>query len=262
MNTQLRPVKSDAEAIQSVREYILQEGGIFREEPHYTYIELPSAYKINLRTPSSDYHVFEEIWINKEYEFLIRDYLSKYSSPPKTILDIGANIGCASLYFAHHFPEAAIYSVEAEKTNFDQLSMHLHLNPATQIKAYHRAFWINSEEELVVSTAFRDGREWAFSVSEKCQESSKQSTVQTISLPKLMEEEKLMQVDILKIDIEGAEQKILNDRFTLQWIGDKVKYLAMEIHEEAIPMSEALERVHSIGFETYVDDNVLFAFKK
>ena len=41
---------------------------------------------------------------------------------PETILDIGANVGAATLWFAANYPNAQIHAVEPAKANFDTLT--------------------------------------------------------------------------------------------------------------------------------------------
>ena len=52
----------------------------------------------------SDLSVLEEVFLNKEYALDI--------PAPDVVLDLGANIGAASVYFAQAWPKARIYAVE------------------------------------------------------------------------------------------------------------------------------------------------------
>ena len=49
----------------------------------------------------------------KEYDFAV--------DRPSVIIDAGANIGLASIWFASKFPEARILAIEPEKSNYELL---------------------------------------------------------------------------------------------------------------------------------------------
>ncbi|HEY7772510.1 MAG TPA: FkbM family methyltransferase, partial [Marinagarivorans sp.] len=68
-----------------------------------------------LRIPSSDVPTYQQVFIDREYQF-------KVSKQPKVIVDAGANIGLAAIYFANQYPNAKIIAIEPEKGNFDQLT--------------------------------------------------------------------------------------------------------------------------------------------
>ena len=73
--------------------------------------------KLFLRTGSSDYEVFKQIFLENQYDV-------KYKAPPGVIVDCGANIGLASIYFANKYPSAKIIAIEPEKDNFELLKLN------------------------------------------------------------------------------------------------------------------------------------------
>ena len=70
--------------------------------------------EMHIRGGSSDAKVFLQVWLNNEYDIPLK-------SEAEVIIDAGANIGLASLYFKDKYPKASIYAIEPEKGNFDQL---------------------------------------------------------------------------------------------------------------------------------------------
>src|SRR4051812_5012592 len=70
--------------------------------------------KIAIRNNSSDWTVFKQVFIWKEYEYPVPFI-------PATILDAGANVGYAALWFNRKFPNAKIISLEPENSNFEIL---------------------------------------------------------------------------------------------------------------------------------------------
>jgi len=68
-------------------------------------------YPIKLRVQTTDTYIFEQIFINQEYNFPI-------SIEPKIIIDGGAYVGYSTVFFANKFPNATKIAVEPESSNF------------------------------------------------------------------------------------------------------------------------------------------------
>src|SRR5215469_5945413 len=67
---------------------------------------------VRLRT--SDVEVYEDIILKKEY-----DYPTSFS--PRTIVDVGANCGMTSVFYANRYPDATVVAVEPETSNYSAL---------------------------------------------------------------------------------------------------------------------------------------------
>jgi FkbM family methyltransferase len=253
---QLSPVKSDDEMLAEVLSFVKQSN--FALEPHKESkaITTPS-YKISLREKTSDFHVYGEIFMKEDYKSLIEQYKRQFKGhQPTTLIDVGANIGCASIYFKTHFPLASIYAIEAEISNFKQLEKNILLNNYQNVYCSHNAFWVN-EEEITLDKSFRDGREWAFATRPK-QDLDKE-TVKGITFANLLQKYNLERVNILKIDIEGAEKWILNDAETMKLIAQKVDFLLIEFHEDVITKDEASTILKNYNFHVHNESTLLFA---
>src|SRR5215475_12556495 len=66
---------------------------------------------IRLRIRTTDPLLYEHILLEREYAFDL-------PFSPKFIVDAGANIGMASIYFARRYPGAKIFAIEPETSNF------------------------------------------------------------------------------------------------------------------------------------------------
>src|SRR3984893_1559612 len=95
---------------------------------------------VHLRMQTSDPSTYAEILLRGEYAFDL-------PFSPRTIVDAGANIGMASIYFAHKYPQAKIIAIEAEASNFDILTRNVRPYPA--IISVHAALW-NRDGEISV----------------------------------------------------------------------------------------------------------------
>src|ERR1017187_162770 len=58
-------------------------------------------HPVHIRVRTTDLSVFNDVLVREEYAFDL-------PCSPKTIVDAGANIGMASLFYAHRYPEARI----------------------------------------------------------------------------------------------------------------------------------------------------------
>src|SRR5439155_12824818 len=72
---------------------------------------------LTLRRGNSDIFVVRDVFENQDYGVVRRMNLP----PDATIVDLGANIGIASLYFASLFPQSRILAVEPDDENCDLL---------------------------------------------------------------------------------------------------------------------------------------------
>jgi FkbM family methyltransferase len=177
-------------------------------------------YPFRLRIPSSDVAIYEQVFIKQGYDFLVE-------TQPKIIVDAGANIGLASIYFANKYPGAKIIAIEPEQSNFELLKDNI--APYPNIIPIQAALWHKNEEINLIDPGLG---KWGFMTEMK--DSSENlpgdicHTVAAITLDKIMKDYNLEKIDILKIDIEGAEREVFSD--TSSWI-EKVDSIIIELHE-------------------------------
>ena len=145
---------------------------------------------------------------------------------PKVIVDAGANIGMASIYFARRYPEARIISIEAEPSNFRMLEKNVHSYP--QITPVHAALW-NQSGEISVGSPEGNTAETAFVTSETITG----QRVRAATVPTIMREFGVEEIDLLKVDIEGAEKEVFE---CCDW-ASKVRCLMVETHDRLRPGS-------------------------
>lgn len=173
-----------------------------------------------LRLRSSDVPTYEQVFVNRDYAFEVRH-------SPACIVDAGANIGLASIYFANRFPSARIIAIEPEQGNYELLRTNL--APYPQATPLQAALWHRDEEIRLVDPGLGN---WGFMTegNEDGQPGSHQTrhTVQAVTVDWILKTFALDRIDILKVDIEGAEKEVFAD--TTTWI-DKVDAIIIELHE-------------------------------
>lgn len=162
---------------------------------------------IYFRTYAPDQYVINEIFLWDVYDI-------KNMKNVSNVLDIGANIGAFSLSVSRKFPDCLITSVEPEPDNFSLLKKNCGDIP--NITLLNKAVWSHSNGVNIVpnygETAVNDVEN---SIS-----------VESISFNDLLKS--FSNIDVLKIDVEGAEiDIILNaDPESLK----KIQFITGEFH--------------------------------
>jgi len=172
--------------------------------------------------------LFEEIFYRNDYQY-------KYKNKKPVILDCGANIGFATIYFKWLYPESKIYAFEPNRRAFGLLKKNILENKLKDVHPFNVAlsdrngeidFFIDSDEPGSITT------------STKYERMPKDKTrVDCVSLSSFIKRKRLKQIDFAKMDIEGSEQEVVDDlnssgllknipRYTIEYhhkIGDKHK---------------------------------------
>lgn len=123
-----------------------------------------------------------------------------------TVLDIGANIGTSSVYFARIFPNAQIYAFEPMPENFELLRMNSAGEP--RIHPVNCALGASDGEvEILASDSATNFG--GFSLHAAGSDASKKQRVPMRNAQAQMDALGITSVDVIKIDTEGAEWEIL-----------------------------------------------------
>ena len=165
-----------------------------------------------LRSGSADVMVFEQV-------FLFDDYKIEFKTDPEFIVDAGAHIGLASLYFSSRYPQAQIVCLEPESANFELLKENV--NHLGNVKPLNRALWHFSGEVYMDNP---NASSWAFRVSEETSDIA----VSTVDIEALLKHSQHSRVGLLKIDIEGSEKNLFAEK--PQWT-DQIDYIVIETHD-------------------------------
>lgn len=184
-------------------------------------------HPIYLRPWSSDLYVFEQIFKHCEYDTPLAE--------PRAMLDAGANIGLASVYFANRFPDAKIVAVEPESNNFEMLK--LNARPYPNIQPVQSAVWSHSGRLTLVNS---NDKSWAFRFTETQQDSTPGNGANSCvaldidELAKRFNESQPF--ELLKIDIEGAEKEVFAAGG--RWL-EETRCVIVECHDRLLPQCES-----------------------
>jgi FkbM family methyltransferase len=188
-----------------------------------------------LRPQTSDARVFESVFVAGDYEidaFVQANEIQRYYArllahgKKPVVVDCGANIGAASVWFKRIFPEAAIVAIEPEEENVRILRRNI--DGAPDCIAVHGAVWNKATKLRIIN----EGAEpWAFQVSEEVAGPNENI------VPGLTIEQALGLVAngvplIIKIDIEGAEGNLFAGN--TGWL-ESTPLVIIEPHDSMLP---------------------------
>jgi FkbM family methyltransferase len=159
---------------------------------------------IYARLGTSDRSVLLQVFVSCEYDCpseahnqAVRAFYDEALARAKVpvIIDCGANIGLASLWYAAKFPEAKIIAVEPEPENFRILTMN-----AAGYSNITVVCGAISDRQARVSLHNVGDEPWAWETVE-----SEAGDGLTYTIPSLMKGLPDLELMIVKIDIEGAK---------------------------------------------------------
>lgn len=190
---------------------------------------------INLRETTSDHSIFWQCIVQCQYDIdhfpqanrLKAAYTEAVAQGKRPlIIDCGGNIGLAAVWFAMHFPEAVICTVEPDSQNFEIIEMNTACfgDRVKRLKGgvWHEKGWLRITNPQAGSAAYQvahsanptDDSIRAYTIDEICH---------------LMGAEHAL---IIKIDIEGAQENLFKSN--TDWVG-KTHLLTLELDDWLIP---------------------------
>lgn len=199
---------------------------------------------------NSFFSMFSEI-------FMHNIYLSNIKKRNPIIIDCGANIGLATLFFKQQFPEAAITCFEPDPDTFRILQENIHSNNLKNIQLYNCAV----SNKKMKSRLYRYG---AFrgspgnTIDDKYINFDRvgEQIVDCIPLSSL----NFNKIDILKIDIEGTEGKVIHDLARTGCLR-KISIIIMEYHYNEYckdnKLSDILAALEKNGFRYIINPDSL-----
>jgi FkbM family methyltransferase len=177
----------------------------------------------------------DEIFVRNNYRFI-----SKKTAP--LIVDCGSNIGLSVIYFKLLYPEAKIIAFEPDKKAFLALEKNIQNFGFKNVELNNEAVWTKKGK----INFYAEGS-WGGRIVEK-RTNNKVVVINTIRLSDIL----VGKVDFLKIDIEGAETKVINDS------SNKIKNvenLFVEYHslaERKQTLSKILSIMSDAGMRYYI----------
>jgi FkbM family methyltransferase len=181
--------------------------------------------------------------------FFGKVYGSRVSLEGRTVIDIGAGIADSAIHFASL--GATVFAFEPHEESFSLARKNVELNKLqSRVFLFHKAVSANEGVERLMipqgephkSVLMKDGD----ALVEKGLFDQSQN-VETATLDKIIQQNGLNKIDILKLDCEGAEFDILNESSSEAL--SKVRKIVLEYHRNPVQLIRFLS---SLGFKVNV----------
>ena len=180
---------------------------------------------------------YHEIFVQKSYNF-------KPLCDSPIIFDCGANVGTSVIFFKKYFPKSVITAYEPDPSIFLYLKQNVAANKCDNVELVNAAVW-NEKTTLLFHSEGADGGNITADKS-----SINQIEVQALVLKD--EIAKQERVDLLKIDIEGAEYQVLEH---CQSVLRKVENIFLECHSfssDTQKIQDILAILNKSGFRYFI----------
>jgi FkbM family methyltransferase len=213
-----------------------------------------SDIQVFLRLGSSDISVFNGIFRWHEYRWDL-------PRQPRTIVDGGAYIGLSAIYFTMRYPGVRVIAVEASERNFEMLVRNTSAFP--NIEPVHAALWPRPGTLMLADPGtglwglqVRDAGESASAAPDSA--GGPADSVRAITIDDIIRDHGLDKIDLLKVDIEGAEKELFSA--PASWLA-QVDAICIELHDwfKAGCSRTFFAAVSDFAIEAWQGENVLVA---
>lgn len=191
---------------------------------------LPGGRKFHLRPSVSDREVCRQVFLDREYSLsgLARGAeLAKFyaACDRPLIVDAGANIGAASVWFALTYPKATILAIVPDKGNYELLKRNTIGFPSV--------LPINAAIASTTGTLYLcDPGQGAWAYRTASQPSERSYSVPAMTIKDLLRDLVDQTPFIFKIDIEGAESDLFSHDSSHI---DSFPIVTIELHDWMLP---------------------------
>jgi FkbM family methyltransferase len=219
----------------------LVEGGILELT-----LKAPFSAEVQLREVGSDPATFIEVVKEKVYANVLG-----HVQRCEHIIDLGANIGLASLYFLGCYPTSRLLAVEPNPSSYQMLTSNLHnLTKLGRCRTLQAAVW-SSEQALAADLNRSKDHYSVFAACETSDAGSVKDPIMGLPMPRIISHSGFDTVDILKVDIEGAETGLFGG--DVSWLR-QVGAIAIEFHDASRKDSNFDGIMEEYGFDIYDQD--------
>lgn len=215
-----------------------------RKEEFPTLIKEERFIKQTIKLFGRDFTVTDSASFLSTYSEIFKSEIYRFSctSHNPYIIDAGANIGLSIIYFKQRFPNAEIVAFEPDPETYEVLCNNVDSFELSKIKLVQKALW-NTETTLHFFAEGADGGRLAI-------DSDKEQIieVETIQLRQFLNRK----VDLLKIDIEGAETTVLENCTDLLVNTERIFVEFHSFSEKEQELDRLLAILSEAGFRYYI----------
>lgn len=186
----------------------------FGKKNEYIYIINNSLFYIRKNT--SDKFTVDEIWKHNIYNIQIKK--------DDMVVDLGANIGAFTIFAAKIALNGKVFAFEPERSNYQQLVKNIDLNKLKNSFPYKLGV---AHKKCTLPLFLSNENKGAASIYES--HSEKKEKINCMILEEIFKLCNIENIDILKMDIEGAEYDVLFS--TPKHIFKRINCIVLEFHD-------------------------------
>ncbi|MEM2506815.1 MAG: FkbM family methyltransferase [Nitrososphaeria archaeon] len=217
--------------------YVCKFKGVLKSPIGYLYVGNSTILR------SSTYGIFKTYF---SYMYILRK-LHLLNSFFSTIVDVGANVGDFTLAI-RKFAERVV-SIEPDEENVRALKVNLSLNDPDNIIVLKVAAH-NKEETLYLRG--ESSNKYVVQVQKGIE-----VPVKGMPLDKIISSLKIENIDVLKIDVQGHEEKVIDGARSL-FRDNKVKILIVEAHvNRGVSVKNIINSLFSYGYDLIYEEQYL-----
>jgi FkbM family methyltransferase len=187
--------------------------------------------------------LYREIFARQHYFFSTK-------KPSPVVFDCGANVGVAAMYFKWLYPDARVHCFEADPGTFTVLKQNIGSNHLKRVTAEHCALWDENGEIDFYNDPNRPSM--LHMSTDSARVKGHHCVVPSRCLSDFIDEP----VDFLKMDVEGAEQRVLNDLVRSGKVS-LIRQMVIEYHHHLgaaeSRMAAFLKTLEECGFEYQIN---------
>jgi len=212
------------------------------------WIDRRSATTLTLRPFAGDLFVLYEVLAFRAYD--IPSSLLP-TEKVRIIIDCGANIGITSLFLATRYPDATILSVEPHPENFALLKANVAEVP--RILPIHACVTGTPQKAIRFTT---NQAAWGNRIATDA-DTNGSVWIPAITIDELCKRNGIEKIDLLKLDIEGAEQQVLQNGTFLA----RTEHIVVELHGEYV-FQRFQQDIAPYGFAAHRGQRLILATKR
>lgn len=223
-------------------------------------------HQILLRECRGDHAVFWQCQVKNQYDTdcfpqgqrldLVYKKILRDGRKP-VIIDCGANIGLATVWYANKYPQATIYAIEPDRRNY-QILLENTKHYGTRVVCLNDGVWNRSCHLRIVNPK---SAPTTFRVEEV--EQATEGDMRAYTIPEILELAGPESVPLLvKIDIEGAQKQLFSSN--TDWVA-RTHLIAIELDDWLMPWQGTSRRLFAclsrLPFDYLLQGETLFCFQ-
>ena len=173
-------------------------------------LQVPTRHGIEVEISLPEDAGWEMLYYRRTFETGTTEAFDKLLRRDDVFFDIGANIGWYSLIAAKLAPEGIVHAFEPVPFIFGKLQRNWELNGFTNEVHFNNIALGEEEDGEITIYTFEGLYHGHSSLSTLDRKDYRASTIPMTTLDRYIAERKISRVDLIKMDTEGAELKVLH----------------------------------------------------